>query len=167
MRGVLPLILLELESELQAFFRFGKFSFNKADIMLPTWLKGNRSIPDDCTTLTLYTVDNFYWYVPVIQYPRWQAIIRVFQPWLWVLVTTTFLFGSLTFWLITKFQNSNETSVILILMNTLLSYTGNAMNYKFKGAVYLVFFLLWQFQFLCKYLPQDFSKSSRFIPPEH
>ena len=91
------------------------------------------------------TIENLYWYFPVIQIPRWQAIIRVFQPWLWILVTITFLFGTLTFWLITKFQNPNEVSVILVLMNTLLSFTGNGMSYKFKGAVYLLLFLLWEF----------------------
>ena len=50
--GVLPQILIEIGSKIDATFRFQDFDFNKADIMLPTWLLDNRSIPDDCTTAT-------------------------------------------------------------------------------------------------------------------
>ncbi|KAJ9587336.1 hypothetical protein L9F63_019141 [Diploptera punctata] len=143
--GVLPELFNIIGKELNAKFIFGDFTREEADLYIPIWLADNRYVPDDCLIFSTFTIDGLYWYVPVIQIPRWQALIRAFDYLMWIFVTLAFIFGFLTFWLMSKIQYPNQTSLSKIFIDTLLTYTGNGITYKYKGGMYSIFFIFWIF----------------------
>ena len=85
------------------------------------------------------------WYVPVHQVPRWQGLVRVFHPLMWLLVTVTFLLGSLTFWLFDKSQADNNLNTTEILMNVLRTHLAIGIIRRFASKPANIFFLLWLF----------------------
>ena len=165
--GILPHIFHIIGNELNVQFVYGNFPKEEADIMFPVWIMDDTIQPDDCVLFSSYSTENIYWYVPVMQVPRWQAVIRVYNPLIWSLITMAFFLGSMTFWLISKFQYPDDTNLGLIFLNTLLAYTGGNSRYRLKGTFYFGFLILWLFYCLQIYTTYQSQLFGLFLYTGH
>lgn len=101
-------------------------------------------------TWTHYT-GAFTWFVPNEKdVPRWQSLIRIFNPSFWLLVSLVYVLGSFTFWALASTQRSDrETAsfrnIILIFMNSLSMLLSESVNKKPIRTQSQIFFLLWSF----------------------
>ncbi|KAJ9598402.1 hypothetical protein L9F63_010924 [Diploptera punctata] len=120
-------------------------NYSTGDIHVPIITGVNGTFPDDCRFTYPYFRDSLVWYIPVIKYPRWQAVIRAFTFDIWILVLLSYIFGSLTFWLFGKIRNSEGNSIIETFMNTAYTFIEIGITFKYHGNIHSVFFLLWLF----------------------
>ena len=91
------------------------------------------------------------WYVPVHQIPRWQGLVRVFHPLMWLLVTIAFLLGSLTFLLFDKCHANINPNATEFLMDILQTHLAIGIIRRFASKPANLFFLLWLFYCLLIY----------------
>lgn len=113
------------------------------------WLNTELLLPLD-STWTHFT-GAFTWFVPNEKdVPRWQSLIRIFNPSFWLLVTLVYVLGSFTFWALASIQRSDRetasfSKIILIFMNSLSMLLSESVYKKPKRTQSQVFFLLWSF----------------------
>ncbi|KAJ9580385.1 hypothetical protein L9F63_003961 [Diploptera punctata] len=127
-----------------------KFSFENSsncfdcDIICPVSLH-DRVYPDKCKFTYPHFMDLVSWYIPVIPVPRWQGLIKNFTPIMWILISLSYIFGSTTFWIISKFKNQTETSFCKIQMNSLSSHLEAGIKDTYKGFIGKLFLTVWLF----------------------
>ncbi|PSN49202.1 Ionotropic receptor 451 [Blattella germanica] len=119
-----------------------------SDFYIPIGYGDFELLVEDCLPLYPYYSDDIRWYVPSgAPVPRWKSLIKIFNPFLWTCVATTFIVGSLTSWLLLKYTNHEERAVALIfvIIDTMLTYLAVGITDKYKGSVATTFFVIWLF----------------------
>ena len=91
----------------------------------------------------------FTWFVPSGEtMPRCLGLIKAFKLEMWMPVGFTFIFGTITFWLISVFSKKKVKNAqmrpgpAVVLMDSLLSHLGMSMQCRHKGPVATNFFFL-------------------------
>jgi hypothetical protein len=98
-----------------------------------------------------YFTGAYTWFVPNEKdVPRWQSLIRIFNPSFWLLVLLIYVLGSFIFWALASTQWSDRetasfSNIILIFMNSLSMLLSESVYKKPKRAQSQLFFLLWSF----------------------
>jgi hypothetical protein len=93
----------------------------------------------------------FTWFVPSErEIPRWQSLIKIFNPTFWSLVLLLYILGSVTFWALANTPTSGEetaafSDVILIFIHALSMILSASVYKKPKRTQSQMFFLLWSF----------------------
>ncbi|PSN52151.1 Ionotropic receptor 485 [Blattella germanica] len=129
--------------------------FNPVDVrsisnfVLPvhvTYVKDEELLRNrECVITYPYFIQQLQWVVPAgTPVPRWKSLIKIFNPFMWFCVFTTFLIGSITSWLLVK-QSHQSLTYISALLDTLQTYVVAGISDRFKGTVASTFFLLWLF----------------------
>jgi hypothetical protein len=128
-------------------FRKKKFNVKAHGYFGAQWLETERLDSFDATW-THFT-GAVTWFVPRERaIPRWQSLIKIFNPGFWLLVFFIYVLGSLTFWVLGNTQSRDKETasfrhVILIFMNTLSMALSESVYKKPKRIRSQIFFLLW------------------------
>jgi hypothetical protein len=110
------------------------------------WLKADRSDSLDATWT--HSTGAVAWFVPrEREIPRWQRLIKIFNPSFWLLVFFVYLLSSLIFWVLGNIQSRDKETasfrnVILIFMNTLCMTLSVSVSKKPKQLRSQMLFLL-------------------------
>jgi hypothetical protein len=113
------------------------------------WLNTDLLLPVECTWP--HFTGAFAWFVPIERdIPRWQSLVKIFNPSFWLLVFFVYVLGSLAFWALASYQRADrETAsfrnVVLIFMNSFSILLSHSVYRKPKRAQSQAFFLLWSF----------------------
>jgi len=89
------------------------------------------------------------WFVPRERaIPRWQGLIKIFNPSFWLLIFLAYVLGSLIFWVLgNTHAGEKETAsfrnIILIFMNTMGMMVSESISKKPKHIRSQIFFFLW------------------------
>jgi hypothetical protein len=93
----------------------------------------------------------FAWFVPTErQIPRWQSLIRIFNPSFWLLVFLVYILGSLTFLALASTRRADRETAsfsnkVLIFMNSFSMLLSGSVYKKPKRTQSQLFFVLWSF----------------------
>jgi Ligand-gated ion channel. len=111
------------------------------------WLQINQLYFHDATR-THFT-GAVTWFVPRERaIPRWQSLIKIFNPSFWLLVFLAYVLGSFTFWILGNTQSGDKETasfrnIILIFLNVLSMMVSESVCKKPKHTGSQIFFLLW------------------------
>ena len=111
------------------------------------WFETDRLIDSDATW-THFT-GAVTWFVPRERpIPRWQSLIKIFNPSFWLVVFLAYVLGSLIFWVLgNTHPGEKETAsfrdIILVFMNALGMMVSESVPKKPKHIRSQIFFFLW------------------------
>ncbi|PSN50750.1 Ionotropic receptor 471 [Blattella germanica] len=116
---------------------------------LPVRVKNEKNkellLNQECVVTYPYSIQRLKWVVPAgALVHRWKSLVKIFNPFMWFCVVTTFLIGSTTSWLLLK-QSHQSMTYISAILDTLLTYVVAGICDRYKGAVASTFFVLWLF----------------------
>jgi hypothetical protein len=113
------------------------------------WFNTDLPLPFDGTWT--HFAGAFSWFVPNEKdIPRWQSLVKIFNPSLWLIVLLVYVLGSLTLWALASTQRSDRetasfSNITLVFMSLLSMILSESVYKKPKGAQTQMFFLLWSF----------------------
>ncbi|PSN43366.1 Ionotropic receptor 295 [Blattella germanica] len=121
--------------------------YNVADIVFPS-LYDPLNIKIWHKLTYPYFRQDITWYVPLgREIPRWQSLVRAFNPLLWCLILLTTALGTLTMWLLQKSEGHSTApsvgGILAALSSAFLTFLGVAVTERYKGFVAVLFFMLW------------------------
>lgn len=129
------------------YFRRIKYDVTGHGYFGAQWLYTDQLLNSDATW-THFT-GAVTWFVPRERaIPRWQSLIKIFNPSFWILVFLSYVLGSLIFWVLGNIhpvekETASFRNIILVFMNTLGMMVSESVSKKPKHIRSQIFFFIW------------------------